>query len=153
MKRVIAWDIMGIALVVVLIIFIIYRNSQRKIVTLFVNGNAIEDMQVEIKNSHAIFSLVDVLKVFGYSQESYGDDIILLKGDRSLILSLSDETLAIEGKEDNLLLFPPGTQNGYRKFQNDDVYVNEELLREILLKLGKKVSIEVYKNRAVIEAF
>ena len=126
---------------IISICFII--NNRRKNALLFINNKLIEGYLPQIKGKQSYYSLIGIFKAFGYSVEADKDKTILTKDTQRLIISQKKQTMVVEGSEFNLLSFPPGTRNGYKVFKNNDVYVDDDLLRNIFSELGAHITIQI----------
>ena len=86
--------------------------------------------------------MIEVFKAYGYSVEIDEEKAILERNALRLILSSKKQIMVLEGSDFNLLSFPPGTRNGYRVFKNNDVNVDDDLLRSIFGWLGEDIVIQ-----------
>ena len=127
--------------IIISICFII--SNRRKSALLFINNKLIEGYLPQIKGKQSYYSLIEIFKTFGYSIQTDQDKTILTNDAKQLILSQKNQTMVVEGSELNLLSFPPGTQNGYKVFKNNDVYVDDDLLKNIFSELGAHITIQI----------
>ena len=118
-------------------------SNRRKNALLFINNKLIEGYMPQIKGKQSYYSLIEIFKAFGYSAETDKDKTILTNDAQRLILSQKNQTMVVEGSDFNLLSFPPGTRNGYKVFKNNDVYVDDDLLKSIFRELGEHITIQI----------
>lgn len=141
-KKVISIALIAFFCMAGIILICFHISNRRKNVSLFINNKLIEEYSPQIIGNHVCFSVIEVFKAYGYSVEIDEEKAILERNALRLILSSKKQTMLLEGSDFNLLSFPPGTRNGYRVFKNNDVNVDDDLLRSIFGWLGEDIVIQ-----------
>lgn len=147
-KRLIAISSIAVLLVIVLVTFCIVqhkksesRNKMNELGAVYFNGAYIDSIPSYFVDRFACLPLLHVLHKLGADIERNADNVFITFQEKCYILNIPKKTLIEEGSNVNLIHPAYGASAWYCENIEEDIVMNIETLKVLLLDMGYK---EIY---------